>query len=123
MCPWAQAIQKQSKSRPDDDGTVFVQNAPESCQNDIPTQPAAELAQNAVTHNWVTASGAVMSAPWKDLSTIYVYCAQDQAILQPLQQSFVQEAVDASGSAPMATETNDSCHCPFLSRPDEVIGS
>lgn len=80
------------------DGTVFAKNAPESFYNDIEFETAEQLARDNVTHNWGAALGPMTGAPWKDLPTTYVHCARDMAILHPLQQSMVQDAVTAGES-------------------------
>ncbi|KAJ5100081.1 alpha/beta-hydrolase [Penicillium argentinense] len=102
------------------DGTVFAKNAPESFYNDIELTEAEELAKGNVTHNWLAASAEISGAPWKDLHTTYIHCAQDLAIMLPLQQSMVQDAVNAGGR--LTIKTIDSGHCPFLSQPETVIG-
>ena len=107
--------------RINEDSTVAVKNAPESFFNDIDSAKAEELASSNVTHNWLAASGQVNGAPWKDLPMTYIYCTQDLAIMLPLQESMVQDALNAVGSSRLITETIDSGHCPFLSKPEEVI--
>ena len=104
-----------------EDGTFFAKNAPASFYNDIDPLEVQELAKANVTHNLFAASGAITCAPWKDLSTMYVFCTQDLAIMLPLQRSMVQDAVDAGGKGGFVTEEIDSGHCPFLSKPEEVI--
>lgn len=101
------------------DGTVYAKNAPESFYNDIESTEAEDLATRNVTHNWLAASGQISGAPWKDLPTTYIHCAQDLAIMLPLQQSMVQDAVNAGGK--LITKTIDSGHCPFLSQPEAVL--
>ncbi|RAK99751.1 alpha/beta hydrolase [Aspergillus ibericus CBS 121593] len=101
------------------DGTVFATNAPASFYNDIEPARAEDLAKDNVTHNWAAASGAVTGAPWKDLPTLYIHATQDLAIKLPLQKSMVQDAVNAGGK--IVTETVDSGHCPFLSKPEELF--
>ncbi|KAJ5439647.1 alpha/beta-hydrolase [Penicillium daleae] len=103
------------------DGTVFAKNAPSSFYNDIDPVVAWELAKENVTHNWFAASGKITRAPWKDIPTLYVFCLRDLAIMVPLQRSMVQDAVDAGGDARFVTEEIDSGHCPFVSRPEEVV--
>ncbi|KAH8588348.1 Alpha/beta hydrolase fold-1 [Bisporella sp. PMI_857] len=109
-----------------EDGTVYAKNAPESFFNDInDANPAraSELAKANVTHNWLGATGKVTAAPWKDLPTTYVHTTNDLAIMLPLQESMVKDAVDALGSTgrKIEIETIESAHCPFLSKPDEVV--
>lgn len=104
-----------------EDGTFFAKNAPASFYNDIDPVEAHELAKANVTHNLFAVSGAITHAPWKDLSTMYVFCSRDLAIMLPLQRSMVQDAVDAGGKSGLVTEEIDSGHCPFLSMPEEVI--
>lgn len=102
------------------DGTFFAKNAPESFYNDVESTEANDLATNNVTHNLFAASGKVSGAPWKDLPTTYIHCAQDMAIMLPLQQSMVQDAVNMGGK--LITKTIDSGHCPFLSQPETLLG-
>lgn len=104
-----------------EDGTVFAKNAAESFYNDIDPATAGRLAMDNVTHNWNAASGTVSGAPWKDLPTTYIHCLRDLAIMLPLQKSMVEDAVNAGGAAEFLTEVVDSGHCPFLSRPDELV--
>ncbi|KAJ5802187.1 uncharacterized protein N7503_004637 [Penicillium pulvis] len=104
-----------------EDGTVAAKNAPESFYNDIDIGKAKELTSSNVTHNWLATSCPVNGAPWKALPMTYVYCAQDLAIMLPLQESMVQDALNASGTSRVATETIEAGHCPFLSKPEEVI--
>jgi pimeloyl-ACP methyl ester carboxylesterase len=104
-----------------DDGTLAVKNAPESFYNDIDFAKAEELASSNVTHNWLAASGQVNGTPWKDLPITYIYCTRDLAIMLPLQESMVRDALNAGGTSRIFTETIDSSHCPFLSKPEEVI--
>lgn len=101
------------------DGTVFAKNAPESFYNDLEPKTAEEFAEGNVTHNWSAALGPMAGAPWKDLPTTYVHCSQDMAIMHPLQQSMVQDAVNAGGK--LILETIDAGHCPFLSQPEEIV--
>ncbi|KAJ5825734.1 alpha/beta-hydrolase [Penicillium riverlandense] len=101
------------------DGTVFAKNAPESFYNDLEPETAEEFARGNVTHNWGAALGPMKGAPWKDLPTTYVHCTQDMAIMHPLQQSMVQDAVNAGGK--LIVETIDAGHCPFLSQPEEIV--
>jgi pimeloyl-ACP methyl ester carboxylesterase len=103
------------------DGTVFAKNAAEAFFNDIDSATAEELAKGNVTHNWPAVSEKVTGAPWKDLPTTYVHCTRDLAIMLPLQKSMVQEAINAGGAPEFVTEIIDSGHCPFLSKPDELI--
>ncbi|KAH8703628.1 Alpha/beta hydrolase fold-1 [Talaromyces proteolyticus] len=105
-----------------DDGTAFAKNAPTSFYNDIESARAEELAQNNVTHN----SGAVLtltirSAPWKSLPTTYIHCMRDKALVFPLQQILVEEALATSRSATFDRAFIDSGHCPFISRPNELL--
>jgi pimeloyl-ACP methyl ester carboxylesterase len=102
-------------------GTVFAKNAAEAFFNDIDSATAEELAKGNVTHNWLAVSEKVTGAPWKDLPTTYVHCTRDLAIMLPLQKSMVQEAINAGGASEFVTEIIDSGHCPFLSKPDELI--
>lgn len=104
-----------------EDGTMAAKNAPESFYNDIDVDRAKELASSNVTHNWLAASGPVNGAPWKDLPMTFVYCTQDLAIMLPLQESMVQDALNAKGTSRVVTETIEAGHCPFLSKPEEVI--
>ncbi|KAJ5692799.1 hypothetical protein N7462_002222 [Penicillium macrosclerotiorum] len=105
-----------------EDGTVFVKNAPESFYNDMDPDAAAELTRDLnVTYNRVAASGQITGAPWKDIPTTYIHTTRDLAIMLPLQQSMVKDAMDAGGKARFSTATIDSAHCPFLSRPEAVI--
>jgi pimeloyl-ACP methyl ester carboxylesterase len=101
------------------DGTVFAKNAPESFYNDLEPETAEEFAKGNVTHNWGAALGPMTGAPWKYLPTTYVHCAQDMAIMHPLQQSMVQDAVNAGGK--LIIETIDAGDCPFLSQPEEIV--
>ncbi|KAL4783633.1 alpha/beta-hydrolase [Aspergillus varians] len=102
------------------DGTVFAKNAPESFYNDIERARGEELARANVTHNWAAAAGGVTAAPWMDLPTVYVHSTRDLAIMLPLQESMVLDAVNAGGR--VRTETLEAGHCAFLSRPDELVG-
>ncbi|KAJ6006625.1 alpha/beta-hydrolase [Penicillium sp. IBT 35674x] len=104
-----------------EDGTMAAKNAPESFYNDIDIGRAKELASNNVTHNLLAASGPVHGAPWKDLSMTYVYCTRDLAIKLPLQESMVRDASNAKGTSSVVTETIEAGHCPFLSKPEEVV--
>lgn len=104
-----------------EDGTLVAKNAVESFYNDIDIGRAKELASSNVTHNWLAASGQVNDAPWKDLPTTYIYCTQDLAIMLPLQESMVRDALNAKGASRVVTETIEASHCPFLSKPEEVI--
>ncbi|KAJ5994731.1 alpha/beta-hydrolase [Penicillium waksmanii] len=101
------------------DGTFFAKNAPESFYNDIESTEAKDLATKNVTHNLFAASGKISGAPWKDLPTTYIHCAQDMAIMLPLQQSMVQDAVNMGGK--LVTKTIESGHCPFLSQPEALL--
>ncbi|KAJ6004916.1 hypothetical protein N7540_012715 [Penicillium herquei] len=103
-------------------GVMFPKNAADSFYNDIDRAEAEELSKGNVTHNWMAATGKLTHAPWMDLPMIYVFCSRDLAILLPLQQAMVQEAVDftSGGGVGIVTEIIDSGHCPFLSRPEEV---
>lgn len=101
------------------DGTVFAKNAAESFYNDLAPGTAEAFATSNVTHNWGAALGPIVGAPWKDLPTTYVHCAQDLAIQYPMQQSMVQDAIAAGGK--IVTETIESGHCPFLSQPDTLL--
>jgi pimeloyl-ACP methyl ester carboxylesterase len=103
------------------DGTVFAKNAAASFYNDIEPTRAEELARSNVTHNWAAAEGSGTSAPWKDLPTTYIHCTRDLALMLPLQQSMVRDAVIAAGSAKLETVSIDSGHCPFLSKPTELV--
>lgn len=102
------------------DGTFFAKNAPESFYNDIELTEAKDLATKNVTHNLFAASGKISGAPWKDLPTTYIHCAQDMAIMLSLQQSMVQDAVNTGGK--LITKAIDSGHCPFLSQPEALLG-
>ncbi|KAJ5609157.1 hypothetical protein N7528_009724 [Penicillium herquei] len=106
------------------DGVMFPKNAADSFFNDLDRAEAEELAKGNVTHNWMAATGKMTHAPWMDLPMIYVFCSQDLALLPPLQQAMLQGAVDfgdgTDGGAGIVTETIDSGHCPFLSKPEEV---
>jgi len=107
-----------------DDGTVYAKNGPESFYNDInevDSGRAEELAEANVTHNWLGATGKVTMAPWIDLPTTYVCTTKDLAIMLPLQQSMVKDAMDAPGAKELVIETIESAHCPFFSRPEELI--
>ncbi|KAJ6034668.1 uncharacterized protein N7446_009422 [Penicillium canescens] len=104
-----------------EDGTMVAKNAPESFYNDIDSARAEDLASSNVTHNWLAASGQVNGAPWKDMPMTYIYCTRDLAIMLPLQESMVRDALNAEGTSRLITETIDSGHCPFLSKPEEVI--
>ena len=79
------------------DGTVFAKNASESFYNDVESKEAEGFAMMNVTHNILAASGEISEAPWKDLPTTYIPCSRDLAIMLPLQQSMVQDAVNAGG--------------------------
>lgn len=102
------------------DGTVFAKNAPVSFYNDIEPAQAEALAKMNVTHNWMAASGTVTLAPWKDLPTVYICCLQDRAIKLPLQQHMVED-ITALRSSALETKTVDSGHCPFLSKPQQLL--
>ncbi|KAJ5615365.1 hypothetical protein N7537_000479 [Penicillium hordei] len=102
-------------------GTVFVKNAAEAFFNDIDFATAEKLAEGNVTHNWIAASAKVTGAPWKHLPTTYVHCTRDLAIMLSLQKSMVQDGINARGASNFVTETIDSGHCPFLSKPNELI--
>lgn len=104
-----------------DDGTVYAKNAPESFFNDIDSSRAKELAEANVTHNWLAATGMITTAPWKDLPTTYVHTTIDLAIMLPLQQNMVKDAVEAADSRGIEIETIESAHCPFLSKPEELV--
>ncbi|KAJ5092802.1 alpha/beta-hydrolase [Penicillium angulare] len=101
------------------DEVVSAKNAPESFYNDIERGEAEEMAKGNVTHHWTVAMGKIGHAPWKDLPMIYVFCLRDKAILGPLQKAMVEDAVNAGGDG-IVTESIDSGHCPFLSKPEEV---
>ncbi|OQD86866.1 hypothetical protein PENSOL_c084G02071 [Penicillium solitum] len=103
------------------DGTVFVKNAAEAFFNDINSATAEKLAAGNVTHNWLAASANVTGAPWKNLPTTYVHCTRDLAIMLPLQKSMVQDCINARGASKFVTEIINSGHCPFLSKPNELI--
>ncbi|KAJ5267012.1 alpha/beta-hydrolase [Penicillium angulare] len=98
------------------DEVVFAKNAPESFYNDIERGEAEELAKKNVTHHWTVAMGKIGHAPWRDLPLAYVFCLRDKAILGPLQKAMVKDAVDAGGDG-IVTDSIDSGHCPFLSKP------
>ncbi|KAJ5660336.1 hypothetical protein N7507_006787 [Penicillium longicatenatum] len=105
-----------------EDGTIIARNAPKAFYNDIDVGRAKELTSTwNVTHNRLAARGQVTGAPWKDLPTTYIYCSQDLAIMLPLQESMVQDAFNAKGTSEIVTETIDAGHCPFLSKPEEVL--
>lgn len=101
------------------DGTVFAKNAAESFYNDAESKEAEGFALRNVTHNILAASGEISGAPWKDLPTTYIHCSRDLAIMLPLQQSMVQDAVNTGGK--IITKTLDSGHCPFLTQPEAVL--
>jgi pimeloyl-ACP methyl ester carboxylesterase len=103
-----------------EDGTVWAKNAPHSFYHDVDSDRAESLATGNVTHNWAAVLDKVKAAPWKDLDTIYIHCLQDRAIELPLQESMVA-AANAARSSPMVVKSIDSSHCPFLSRPRELI--
>jgi pimeloyl-ACP methyl ester carboxylesterase len=106
------------------DGTVYAQNAVEAFYNDLSQTQAEELARSNVTHNWSAVAHTVRGAPWMDLPTVYIQCARDRALVFELQQILVDDAVAATAAADnkgIERVTLDSGHCPFLSRPDEVL--
>ncbi|PLB44793.1 alpha/beta-hydrolase [Aspergillus steynii IBT 23096] len=101
------------------DGTVFAKNAPDSFYNDIEREKAECLARDNVTHNLAAAMGVMTHAPWKDIPCLYVHCAKDLAIRIGLQEGMVKDAME--NGARLATTTIQAGHCPFLSRPEELI--
>ncbi|QKX56701.1 uncharacterized protein TRUGW13939_03807 [Talaromyces rugulosus] len=103
------------------DGTVYAQNAVEAFYNDLPKTQAEELARSNVTHNWSAVAHTVRGAPWMDLPTVYIQCARDRALVFELQQILVDDAVAAADKKGIERVTLDSGHCPFLSRPDELL--
>ncbi|KAJ5684115.1 uncharacterized protein N7477_000460 [Penicillium maclennaniae] len=106
----------------EEDGVVSCKNAAETFYNDIDSATAAQLAQDNVTQNRAAATGRVNGAPWRDLPTTYVYCTKDMAVPWPVQKMMVDDAVaSADGEVEFVTEDLDSGHCPFLSRPDELV--
>ena len=104
-----------------EDGTAVAKNAADAFYNDVlPRSRAEELARANVTHNIMVVGGDVEGVPWMDVESTYVLCEKDEAILVQLQRNMVKDAQDAGGK--VRVETLQSGHCPFLSRPDELVG-
>jgi pimeloyl-ACP methyl ester carboxylesterase len=104
-----------------EDGTVSIKNVPDCFYNDIEPERAQQLAKKNVTHNTSTFPHKVSYAPWKEISTTYVYCSKDMAIFLDLQKDMVKDAQE-NGAPALDIVTCDSGHCPFLSMPGEVVG-
>ena len=112
-----------------EDGTVYSTNSPEAFYNDIyeedPSRAETLAKANNTTHNWVTATLPVQGSPWKTVSSTYVHCKRDQAILLPLQKSMVSDAQTALESADKSVTMDaleiDTGHCPFASAPEELV--
>jgi hypothetical protein len=68
---------------------------------------AQELTKKNVSHNAGIFSEKVSRAPWKEMSTAYVYYAKDMAIFLELQKSLVRDARE-NGTANLVTATCDS---------------
>ena len=99
----------------------MAKNAGDAFYNDVlPRSRAEELARANVTHNIMVVGGDVEGVPWMDVESTYVVCEKDEAILVRLQRHMVKDAQDAGGK--VQVETLQSGHCPFLSRPDEMVG-
>ena len=104
-----------------EDGTAVAKNAADAFYNDVlPRSRAEELARANVTHNIKVVGGDGEGVPWMDVESTYVLCEKDEAILVQLQRNMVKDAQDAGGK--VRVETLQSGHCPFLSRPDELVG-
>ncbi len=103
-----------------DDGTAVAKNAADSFYNDVlPRSRAEQLARENVSHNIFVVGGEVQGVPWMNIESTYVICEKDEALLVHLQRSMVKDAVEVGGK--VRVETLESGHCPFLSRPDEVV--
>ncbi|MEV4450401.1 alpha/beta fold hydrolase [Streptomyces mirabilis] len=57
---------------------------------------------------------------WGSVPRTYVTCAQDRAILPPLQRKFIADADAAFPDNPTSVVALDASHSPFLSMPREV---
>lgn len=63
--------------------------------------------------------GEAQYEPWADgIPCAYIYTKQDGALPYPLQQKMVQQL----GPDPLTVEI-DANHCPYLSRPQELLSA
>ena len=117
------SFQCEVKLATNEDGTVYGTNVAESFYNDIfEVDPgrARALAADNTTHNWIANTVAVHGSPWKMVPSTYVHCKRDLAIMLPLQKNMVRDVVETGGK--MNVLELDTGHCPFFSKPEEVVG-
>ena len=105
----------------DDDGTLRFMNASRVFYNDLEDEKQARaLSEKATTQNQIAAAGTVNGdPPWKSVPSTYIYCLRDLDGYVPMQKSMVKDALDAGGM--IQTFEVDAGHCPFFSKPDEVV--
>lgn len=105
-----------------EDGCAYSKNAAETFFNDINETDklqADELAAATTTHNWVANTLAVQGAPYKKIPSTYIQTTRDLSTELPLQKNMVNDMVHAGGSVQIVEI--DSGHCPFLSKPEELL--
>lgn len=104
------------------DGTAYGTNTAETFYSDIfesDPERAKALAVDNTTHNFSIAGTPVEGAPWKEIPSTYVHCTEDLGIEYPLQKAMVEDIRNAGGK--LEVLEIKSGHCPFFSRPKEVI--
>lgn len=109
------ALMRQSKFRVRSDGSIelVVEAAIAGLFNDCDVQRANEAAALLCPMNAAVNQQPVTAAPWRDVSTTYVRCTDDQ-VPELLSAQFL-DYVDDVVELPTG-------HCPQWSRPDLVAG-
>lgn len=109
--PWYDANAERTVVNPVGSEQVFY--------NDVPEGLVKKCVASLRPHSLRCFDSKLQWAPWKHgVPTTYLYALQDQAIPISIQRMMVEEF--AKGY-PIATETVDTGHSPFLSKLDETV--
>jgi pimeloyl-ACP methyl ester carboxylesterase len=106
--PWFKVSSSKLEVEPEDPATIFYNDLPKSVQD--------EQISRLGTFSYQMYFQKTTWAPYKEVPSTFVYCAKDNAIPLPVQQSMVQ------GSGAQFRETTvEANHSPFLSKVEEIV--
>ncbi|EMF13551.1 alpha/beta-hydrolase [Sphaerulina musiva SO2202] len=107
--PWFNINEARTEVNPDRPAEIFYNDMPEADQQ-------AAIA-NLLPFSYQVFHSPLTYAAWRDVPSTYLYCKQDAAI--PLQIQELMVTGTAQG-VPIKTETVDTGHSPFMTKPAEV---
>ena len=102
---------------------LIIQDAPESCFNDLPAEEAQRWAEQLMPWSLTAVSEArAEHAPWSDVDTTFIVCEKDLAMVLSLQERMVKAVrKDPGRSARFFEERMAVGHFPFFGKPDETL--